>query len=98
MSGEPLAGAGWSLRRAGTVHAAGEGARAVHARPPRAPARRVRGAGLAGPVGRGRATAAVARGLVRPVALSGAEGDAGGQTGFAAALPARRRTTSLRSI
>src|SRR5437870_13750065 len=98
MSGEPLAGAGWSLRRAGTVHAAGEGARAVHARPPRAPARRVRGAGLAGPVGRGRATAAVARGFVWLVALSGAEVDGGGDTGFVADLSARCLTVLLRCI
>src|SRR6266436_1576870 len=77
-------------RRAGPVHAAGKGARAVHARPPRVPARRVRGAGLASPVLRRRAAAAAARGVVRPVALRGADVDAGEQTGAA------RRTVSRR--
>src|SRR5437773_3306128 len=38
-----------SLRRAGPAHARGAGARAVHARRPRVPARRVLGAGLASP-------------------------------------------------
>ena len=59
-----------SLRRTGPAHAHGAGARAVHARPPRVPARRVRGAGLASPIERRRAAAAVARGDVRPYGSS----------------------------
>src|SRR5438876_3068322 len=81
-----------SLRRAGPAHARGAGARAVHARRPRVPARRVLGAGLAPPPAERvpRAAAAVARGFVRLVARRGAEGDAGEQAGAA------RRTVSLR--
>ncbi len=47
------------------------------------PARRVRGAGLASPVERRRAAAAVARGDVRRVTRRGADVDAGEQTGAA---------------
>src|SRR5437773_295752 len=82
-----------SLRRARPAQARGAGARAVHARPPRVPARRVLGAGLASPPPAERvprAAAAVARGFVRLVARRGAEGDAGEQAGTA------RRTVSLR--
>src|SRR5437773_10524425 len=82
-----------SLRRAGPAHARGAGARAVHARRLRVPARRALGAGLASPPPAERvprAAAAVARGFVRLVARRGAEGDAGEQAGTA------RRTVSLR--
>src|SRR5216117_3898982 len=79
-----------SLRRAGPAHAHGTGACAVHARPPRVAARRVRRAGLASPAERRRATAAVTGGEVRLVARRGAHVDAGEQAGTA------RRTVSLR--
>src|SRR5438034_9077973 len=79
-----------SLRRAGPAHAHGAGACAVHARPPRVAARRVRRAGLASPAERRRAAAAVTGGEVRLVARRGAHVDAGEQAGTA------RRTVSLR--
>src|SRR5205814_8809061 len=66
-----------SLRRAGPAHAHGTGACAVHARPPRVAARRVRRAGLPSPAERRRAAAAATGREVRPVARPPARADGG---------------------
>src|SRR5262245_31757237 len=85
-----------SRLHAGPVDAGGKGTRAVHARSPGAPARRVRHAGLASPVGRRRAAATTAGADVRRVALRDADKDAGEQAGTARVLSARGRTVTRR--
>src|SRR5436309_1015369 len=84
-----------SLRRADPVHAGGARARAVHARPPGVPARRIRHARLATPVERRRAAAAIAGCEVRLVALRGADVGTGEQAGTARRTISRRGAAAM---